>query len=158
MSAIDQIQVYNTNLTKEQVSEAFSRALNDYADTDIDSMLAEKVDKVAGKGLSSNDYTAADLATVEKVRTDIFGQGTELEDGDDLNDIKDAGSYYAVVSTAPNIHNSPVTGAFRLEAVALTSRSVLQKLYPVDFSGTVYTRSYNVSVWGDWYAFTGTQV
>ena len=114
MSAIDQIQVYNTNLTKEQVSEAFSRALNDYADTDIDSMLAEKVDKVTGKGLSSNDYTAADLTTVEKVRTDIFGQGTELEDGDDLNDIKDAGSCYAVVSTAPNIHNLPLTGAIRL--------------------------------------------
>ena len=158
MSAIDQIQVYNTNLTKEQVSEAFSRALNDYADTDIDSMLAEKVDKVTGKGLSSNDYTAADLTTVERVRTDIFGQGTELEDGDDLNDIKDAGSCYAVVSTAPNIQNSPVTGAFRLETVALTSRSVLQKLYPADFSGTFYMRSYNVSVWGDWYAFTGTQV
>lgn len=162
MSVIDQIQVYNTQLTKEQVGEAFSRALNDYTNTDIDNMIADisaqKVDKVEDKGLSENDYTDADLKIVEKVRTDLLGNGSEIEDGEDLNDIRNTGSYYSVVSTASTLHNSPIAGAFRLEVIMLTTRSVMQKLYPADFSGTVYMRSYNVSVWGDWYEFAGTQV
>ena len=42
MSVIDQIQVYNTGLTKEQISEAFSKSLEDYTKAEIDGLLAQK--------------------------------------------------------------------------------------------------------------------
>ena len=175
MSVIDQIQVYNTQLTKEQISLAFSKSLEDYTKAEIDSMmelkanetalesavddietaLDSKVDKVTGKGLSANDYTDTDKTIVEG----LYGHGIDLESGDDLNDITDAGTYYANLTAAVQISNTPVSSSeFRLEVATVTRLKVLQKILPLPFTGNIYYRSYDGSVWSSWYVFTGTAV
>lgn len=155
MSAIDQIQVYNTGLTKEQISEAFTKALADYTKTEIDGLLGAKVDKITGKELSSNDYTDGDKEIVEG----LYGHGIDLEDGEDLDDITDAGTYYASLSVAAQLDNTPVTSSdFRLEVSAVTRLKVLQRILPLPVTGNIYYRSYDGSVWSSWYVFTGTAV
>lgn len=182
MSVIDQIQVYNTQLTKEQISLAFSKSLEDYTKAEIDSMmelkanetavddieaaletavnnietaLDSKVDKITGKGLSANDYTDTDKTIVEG----LYGHGIDLESGDDLNDITDAGTYYANLTAAVQISNTPVSSSeFRLEVSTVTRLKVLQKILPLPFTGNIYYRSYDGSVWSSWYVFTGTAV
>lgn len=50
-----------------------STDLTDYAKTeDVNSKLDSKVDKVSGKGLSTNDYTTADKSQVAQNKTDIL--------------------------------------------------------------------------------------
>ena len=45
-----------------------------YTSTEVDTELADKVDKVTGKGLSTNDYTNADKAIVSAVTADLNGK------------------------------------------------------------------------------------
>ena len=159
MSAIDQIQVFNTGLTKEQIAEAFANALAMYdyvyTKTETDGFLALKVSKETGKGLSANDYTNADKAIVDGA----FGHGTDLESGEDLNDITGAGAYYASLSVAAQLDNTPVSSSdFRLEVIAVTQHKFLQKVIPVPFTGCFYSRSYDSATWSSWYEFTGSAV
>ena len=152
MAIIDNIQVYNTGLTKEQVGEALSKSLEDYTKEEID---ADFVKKISGTGLSTNDYTDADKTIVSTV----FGKGAELEEGDDLDDITDNGAYYATVSTAITLDNTPVTNsAFRLEVTAVSTSHFIQKLFPAPMAGDIYIRSCDSSVWSSWYVFSGTAV
>ncbi|MBP5378642.1 MAG: hypothetical protein J6Y64_03785 [Ruminococcus sp.] len=158
MSAIDQIQVFNTGLSKEQISTAFSNALNmyDYVynKTETDGFLALKVNKETGKGLSSNDYSDDDKALVEGA----FGHGTDLENGEDLDDISDPGAYYASLTTAAQISNAPVATAFRLEVIRVSRLLTIQKVFPLPFTGSFFIRSCDSPNWSSWFEFTGSAV
>lgn len=58
---------------------------------DVESTLADKVDKVAGKGLSTNDYTDADKAIVGGVTAALAGKVDKVEGkGLSTNDFTDA--------------------------------------------------------------------
>ena len=175
MSVIDNIQVFNTGLTKEQIAEAFSKSLADYTKAEIDSMmeqkaneaaveaaldeidtaLGSKVDKVTGKGLSTNDYTDTD----KNFLTGLYDQGDLLQNGDDLDDITDIGAYYASLGTAATITHSPVTSsAFRLEVTSPARMDIVQKILSLPVNGKIYYRSFDGSVWSSWFEFTGTAV
>ena len=159
MGAIDQIEVYNTGLTKEQVGTAFSNALNlydnVYTKTQADVFLAAKVNKETGKDLSSNDYTDDEKAIVEGV----FGHGSDLESGDDLDDITDPGAFYAGLSAAANIDNMPdVLTEFRLEVIKVSRLIIVTKIIPLPVTGNIYYRSYDGTNWSSWFVFTGTAV
>lgn len=54
MAILDQIKTYDTQLTAEEISEAFYNAL------EMPEKLAEKVDNVEGMGLSANSFTNAE--------------------------------------------------------------------------------------------------
>lgn len=54
MAILDQIKPYDTQLTAEEISEAFHNAI------EMPEKLAEKVDKVEGMGLSENSFTDAE--------------------------------------------------------------------------------------------------
>ena len=57
---------------------------NYYTKTQVDTGLANKVDKVAGKGLSANDYTDADKAIVDGVTTALAGKQNTLTAGTNI--------------------------------------------------------------------------
>lgn len=42
--------------------------------------------------------------------------------------------------------------------IAVTRLKVLPKILPLPFTGNIYYRSYDGSVWSSWYVFTGTAV
>lgn len=52
--------------------------------TALAGLLEQKVDKVAGKGLSTNDYTGADKAKVDSISAEKFGVKWSLTDINDL--------------------------------------------------------------------------
>lgn len=53
--------------------------------SDVETALANKVDKVGGKGLSTNDYTDADAAIVAGVTTALAGKQDALTAGANIN-------------------------------------------------------------------------
>lgn len=152
MSAIDQINTYNTQLTKEQLQTAFSRALNDYTDTEIDQMLDAKVDAEEGMGLSQNSYTNGEKETLSNLNNDIYDSGERIEAMDDLNDYQTAGSFCAYSSLT--LINSPTVSPFRMEIVKVVG-GLYQKIFPLPFAGTIYIRSFDGTNWGSWYELTG---
>ena len=52
-----------------------------YSKSESDNLLSDKVDKEAGKGLSTNDYSNADKTKVSKIITDGFGDKYLSDDG-----------------------------------------------------------------------------
>lgn len=158
MSAIDQIQIFNTGLTKEQIGTAFANALAMYdyvyTKTETDGFLSLKVNKETGKELSSNDYSDDDKALVEGA----FGHGHDLEGTDDLDEITDAGAYYADLTAGAQISNAPVSTAFRLEVIRVSRLLTIQKVFPLPFSGSFFIRSCDSPNWSSWFEFTGSAV
>lgn len=51
------VETYNTNLTESQLSEAFSRALGDYTDSQINALISAAV---AGIGVSASVISSSD--------------------------------------------------------------------------------------------------
>lgn len=69
---VDDITDYYTRAEADQVTQDLNTRLDELAIGDIDGLfaaLASKVNKVEGKGLSSNDYTDSDQAKVAAVGT-----------------------------------------------------------------------------------------
>ena len=91
-----------------------STDLTDYAKiSDVNNELDNKVDKVAGKGLSTNDYTTADKSQVAQNKTDILSlqngkvdkvSGKGLSTNDLTNDLK--ASYNNAVKKSHTHNNS----------------------------------------------------
>lgn len=156
-----------------------------YTKSQADSLIAGKVDKVSGKSLSTNDFTdtdkskldglenyddanvKADISNVqeqiESITNQIFGLGTQIPSGADLNDYTEAGVYCCKsINEAPTLLNNPhKTSGFRLE-VSYTVRipdRFFQKIIPnVGSEGVFYTRTYDSVGWGSWYKFGGEVV
>ena len=122
---------------------------------------AGKVDKVDGKGLSSNDYTNSEKTKLSKFTgIDIFTLGTALKSNDDLNSLTEAGKWYATsTAIAATIGHSPVTTAafFVINIPSVAGSRYIQILIPNDDSGDWYKRRYvGASTWNNWIKYTGT--
>lgn len=132
MAIIDEIKKYDTGLTKEQIAEAFLRALNDYSDDDIDLMLRR----------------------FEKV---IFEHGERIETGTDLNELTETGAYFAPYADVITYANCPTTSAFRLDMIQTGQSTFLQKIIEADHP-IFYARSYISGTFTAWKKFEGTEV
>ena len=93
--------------------------------------------------------------------SDVYGVGTAIESGTDLNNLTTAGLYTcATVTIANTLTNAPITGsAFRLEVKYLNNSTRLrQECYILSDTSTYYARTYTSTGWKPWYMFTGTAV
>ena len=133
--------VNNTSDANKPISNATQNALNLKADTSaVNTALAGKVDKVAGKGLSENDFTdtlkdkldgiseqankveitpvvteGTTLATIsiDGVDTDIKGSDIDVDDTlspVSTNPVENKGIFNAISGVLPNITEKTVTG------------------------------------------------
>lgn len=92
--------------------------------------------------------------------TNIFGTGTALTTGQDLDNITTLGPYNAnTPAIANSLYHCPVATAFRMEITTLNgSARFVQKIYTVDTSTsriTIYARGYTASGWSDWTKLEG---
>lgn len=76
---------FNTGLSEQQLSNAFYRALNDYTDAQIDSLLSGKVNKETGKGLSTNDFTDAEKTKLSNLSVLVAGSGVSFGSNGEIN-------------------------------------------------------------------------
>ena len=134
------IEPFNTGLTEEQLSEAFSRALNDMTDEQINALLAAKAN-AADLSTVATSGSYADLINKPEIDAaptesstravqsggvfaalaakaavgDIYGSGTILSATSssrvDLNDIVDVGRYQCGLSVSEYIDNLPNVGS-----------------------------------------------
>ena len=107
-----------------------------------------------------NSYTDTQVATKASV-SQIYGTGTAITSGTDLNDLTTAGLYTCQTITIANtLSNTPITGsAFRLEVKYLNNNTrIRQECYILSDTSMYYARTYTSTGWKPWYAFTGTQV
>lgn len=109
---------------------------------------------------AANVYTDTQVATKASVN-DIYGTGTAIASGTDLNNLTTAGLYTCQTITIANtLSNTPITGsAFRLEVKYLNNNTrIRQECYILSDTSMYYARTYTSTGWKPWYAFTGTQV
>jgi hypothetical protein len=97
----------------------------------------------------------------DQVIDGVYGIGTTIESGTDLNNLTTAGLYTCPSITVANtLANTPVSGsAFRLEVKYINnSTRIRQECYILSDISTYYARTYTSTGWKPWYMFTGTQV
>lgn len=127
-------EVFNTGLTTEQISNAFSRALGDYTDSQIDSKLDETIRPGAWN--------------------------TVWESGQDLNTILTPGTYAAptnaIAAACTNLPEGYTASgqAFKLVVEYTSSANFLRQTL-IGRTGSMYARTYNVSsaAFGSWEQF-----
>lgn len=92
----------------------------------------------------------------------IYGIGTSITTGTDLDDLTTPGLYTCSTTTIANsCSNKPVTdAAFRLEVKCLNNANrIRQEFYPVSGASEFYVRTFDASnTWKPWYKFSGTQI
>ena len=131
---IDLAEVFNTGLTPEQISNAFSRALGDYTDEQIDGKLNETIRPGAWN--------------------------TVWEAGQDLNTVLTPGTYAAptnaIAAACTNLPDGYTASgqAFKL-IVEYTSTANFIRQTLIGRTGAMYARTYNVSsaAFGSWEQF-----
>lgn len=149
-----------------------------YTAAEIDERLGavpDKVDKVNGKGLSTNDYSTAEknkLAglsnyddtevkgdiTELKARPDMFSLGTALASNGSINTTT-PGKWYATSSAIAQTITGIPTGLnvafFGMTIPSVANSRYIQILIPNDDTGDWYKRRYTGS-WQVWIKYTGT--
>lgn len=135
--------------------------LSGYATTD------DLTDGLAGK-VDTTTYTSGQAAQDAVIATkitsaDVFGIGTSLTNGLDLNTVTGLGVYYAPSTTiAQSLINCPASFTFRMEVKTTNgSNRFMQTIYEVSTATgqiTIYRRAYTVNGWKQWYRFDGVPV
>lgn len=131
---IDLVEGFDTGLTKDQISTAFSRALGDYTDEQIDSKLDETIRPGAW--------------------------GTIWDAGQDLNTVLTPGTYAAptnaIAAACTNLPDGYTASgqAFKLVVEYTSSVNFLRQTL-IGRNGGMYARAYNVSntTFGVWEQF-----
>lgn len=115
----------------------------------IKSLVNNKVDKVTGKGLSTNDYTDSHKYDVEHCMT-YKGIAS------DANNANKTGLYHFNGSTP----NAPTTSAYDCLVINISGTRVVQLCFR-DTSTTetyFYRRVYYDGTWGSWFRYSGTKI
>ena len=179
------------NATAVEVDRAlYSGSTNPVCGFVIYNALFGKVDKITGKGLSAEDYTSdektklagietgANKTTVDSALNNssanpvqnkaifeaLYGLGTPVESGTDLNSLTTPGNYYSSsASISGSLLNCPLPyNGFRLNVYYTSSVArIEQELIPnvVDVQcHEVYKRSIVSGTAGAWYKFVGEAV
>lgn len=131
-----------------------------FVNANVEKALEGKVDKVSGKGLSSNDYTSSDKDSVKNSANALnssinIRKAASLANGTDLNGQQTEGFYYAGGShnckNCPNDRNQ----GFGLVVVRTASGYKQQVYFQADVvdetNSVIYTRSYGSNEWTKWH-------
>lgn|GEM_PF-5446844 len=154
------------NHTAAELDELLTKLGELYSKEELDELIAAKVDKAEGMGLSQESFTTAEkekLATLKDYYT--RDPSATITSNSDLNNYKTPGRFGCNTgSVAATILNAPYsTSGYRLEVVETTGNNLLQKLYPNNLglaSGAYYMRTYAASneTWTSWYKYQGEAV
>ena len=150
--------------------------LSDYYNkSQIDNLLANKIDKVSGLGLSSNDYTTAEKNKLSSLSnyddTALKAQISAIHSIPTINpvtysslcsyaDTLQKGEFQAIILKGSAISDIPVDDNIIIKINAYSANTAFMLAYP---TGTQYCdRFYTISKvsgkWGKWYTFTGQVV
>ena len=147
--------------------------LSDYYNkSQIDNLLANKIDKAAGMGLSSNDYTTTEKNKLSSLSnyddTALKSQISAIKGIPTVNsatssslysyvDGLSVGEFQVMILKGSGIADVPVDDNIVVKIYVYSKNTAFMTLYP---TGTQYCdRFYTVSkVSGKWYTFAGTAV
>ena len=150
--------------------------LSDYYNkSQIDNLLANKIDKAAGMGLSSNDYTTTEKNKLSSLSnyddTALKSQISAINGIPTVNsatssslysyvDGLSVGEFQVMILKGSGITDVPVDDNIAVKIYVYSKNTAFMLAYP---TGTQYCdKFYSVSKisgkWGKWYAFTGTVI
>ncbi len=150
--------------------------LSDYYNkSQIDNLLANKIDKAAGMGLSSNDYTTTEKNKLSSLSnyddTALKSQISAINGIPTINPVTysslcsyadnlNIGESQAMILKGSGISDIPIDDNIVVKIYVYSKNTAFMTLYP---TGTQYCdRFYTISKvsgkWGKWYAFAGTAV
>lgn len=148
---------------------------NYYSKSQIDNLLANKIDKATGMGLSSNDYTTTEKNKLSSLSnyddTALKAQISAIHSIPTINpvtysslcsyaDTLQKGKFQAIILKGSAISDIPVDDNIIIKINVYSANTAFMLAYP---TGTQYCdRFYTISKvsgkWGKWYIFTGQGV
>lgn len=148
---------------------------NYYSKSQIDNLLANKIDKAAGMGLSSNDYTTAEKNKLSSLSnyddTALKAQISAVHSIPTINPVTysslcsyadnlNIGESQVMILKGSGISDIPVDDNIVVKIYVYSKNTAFMLLYP---TGTLYCdKFYSISKvsgkWGKWYTFTGQVV
>lgn len=148
---------------------------NYYSKSQIDNLLANKIDKATGMGLSSNDYTTTEKNKLSSLSnyddTALKAQISAIHSIPTINPVTysslcsyadnlNIGEFQAMLLKGSGVSDIPVDDNIVVKIYVYSKNTAFMLLYP---TGTLYCdKFYSVSKisgkWGKWYAFAGTAV
>lgn len=150
--------------------------LSDYYNkSQIDNLLANKIDKVSGLGLSSNDYTTAEKNKLSSLSnyddTALKSQISAINGIPTINpvtysslcsyvDTLKNGEFQTMVLKGSSIVDIPVDDNILVKIYVYSANTAFMILYPTgtQYCDRFYTMSKISGKWGKWYMFAGTVV
>lgn len=121
--------------------------------------LGNKVDKVEGKDLSTNDFTDEEKTKLANAvldleqKLDIVEVGAIIAAGDDLNNYKTPGNYICVAHNTSQVLNCPVTtNGFKLIVITGYNQERKHQFLLRGANSDLYYRMFNSTdlVWTNW--------
>lgn len=95
----------------------------------------------------------------------IYGIGTSLVSGDDLNDYMTVGRYYAGTSISGSILNKPAASTYGFELTVENNTTSTRVIQTITYNtsnalhiGKIYKRWYTSDGWSAWYVYEGVVV
>lgn len=160
------VEAFNTDLTEEQLNQAFSRALGDYTDEQIDSMIAGKQDTISdlasirsGAASGATAVQPADMASALTEKQDKAAQ--VFETGANLDTFVDNGIFRSNNSAKTNsLYNCPVSGiGFIMRVYKCSDSATVQVIFcGLSASGKIYLRQSTTNGFNPWYVFESSTV
>lgn len=117
----------NTGLTAQQIMQAFTKALASISEQSVNLLLGDKVDKVNGKGLSTNDLTDALLEKLNALKILTGESPISVTSDGKIQAATATGSNYGVVKIGSSITSDgsdPVSGVAVYTALLSAIKSV----------------------------------
>ena len=126
-NAVDKVETGNVVIENTD-SEILANSKKPVAGGTLYQALASKVERVSGKGLSTNDYTTEDKSRVGNSVTSIRVNGTTISRKDDtgLLDIGDVSNLYVADFTINDLHRLLYGG--EIESLEVNGKALLQAL------------------------------
>lgn len=112
--------------------------------------------------ITDSTYEPYQPGLQEQINIVTMGVGKPLEEGQDLNDMKEPGVYMTSKAvTTLTLINCPfkIEATIRLEVSLInTDTCIIQKIFPNSKKSGFYLRVFNNQSWGNWFRFVGEEV
>ena len=147
------IAVVMPSVTNEEVGLIKNQHFNELTNNGVP-IFSTEIDSVVIKSDYSGVYVLTNSTSINKLEIYNLSQGIALQDGTDLDDIREVGIYNSIgASRTATMINSPIKGAgFKLIVEKTGLYNCLKQTCIInnDQRSLCYTRQTKEKVWGDW--------
>ena len=157
--------LYMLNSTGAWIQQLQDITADTYTRAQVDAMITGVATDISDEETARISADAALQTALDGKATvaAIYGIGTSLVSGDDLNDYMTVGRYYAGASISASITNKPAVSSYGFEMTVENNSTSARVIQTITYNtsnalhiGKLYKRWYTSDGWSSWYTYAGT--